>query len=230
MKTGLKLIYLCSAALSIFGCGTVVPKRSGLNPAAIDSLHLVHLPSLIYTISKGDQGEFNPLYSDSSLLIRETIYQDLYFPPSVSLINFEIPEDEKHIYQQFDQLIREVENKRKIKGITLNDSIYHFLQEKNIRYALLTFNTGFSRDKGNMGKQVAKSIAIGVLSLGTIIPIPSKAYCTSIGLILDRENRNIAFYRRQSQEMEPLKPKYLKMQHKAIIKSYFKDPDEVQKW
>ncbi len=202
----------------LWGCGTTARLKSGLSPHAIDSLYAYHLPSLIFTISKGNKQESNYFYSDSSLAIRKKVFEDMELAPAMITRT----DYDKSIHNHFWSLLNEVERKRKIKGVIPNDSILNFLEKENVNYALITFNSGFSREKGNYGGQLAKGAAIGILTLGMVVPVPMKANSTSITCIIDAQNKEIAFYRKKTAELEPLKYKNLDQQFTSLLNSYFK--------
>lgn len=201
----------------LWGCGTTARLKSSLSPHAIDSLHVYHLPSLIFTISKGNKQESNYFYSDSSLTIRKKVFENMELAPVVVTS----ADYDKSIHNHFWNLLNEVERKRKIKGVIPNDSIIHFLENEHARYALVTFNSGFSREKGNYGGQIAKGAAIGILTLGMVVPVPMKANSTSITCIIDTRNKEIAFYRKKTAELEPLKYNNLDQQFTSLLNSYF---------
>lgn len=221
MKRIACLLAILSLGVIFIGCGTNVPQKSNLNSSEIDSLYAFHLPSLIYTIAKGNKSEFNAFYSDYSLSIRKMVFDDIKPGNSVKVLPVEYSGDYKKINRYLWNVIVEMEQKKKINGIVLSDSILNFMEQKNIQYALVTFNSGFSREKGNLNKQVAKGIGVGLLTLGMAMPVPVKANTQTICYIIDRKNRNIAFYKKVSEELEPLKFKNLQSQYRSLLDSYF---------
>ncbi len=201
----------------VWSCGTTSPLRSKLSPLMIDSLHTYHLPSLVFTISKGNKQEPDPFYSDSSLSIRKKVFENVVVPVVL------IPDSghEKTLSKYLWILMNEVEKKRKIKGVVPGDSILTILEKEKVRYALVTFNSGFSREKGNYGEQLVKGVAVGVVTLGMFVPVPLKANSTSVTYIIDTQNKEIAFYRKKTAELEPLKYKNLNRQYQSLLNSYF---------
>lgn len=122
--------------------------------------------------------------------------------------------------KRFFEVINAVERKRKIKGITLNDTLVNYLETNNIKYAILTFQAGFTREQGNYGTQVAKGLGIGILTLGLVVPIPVKSNSTIVCCVLDTRNKNVAFYRKRTAEVEPLEEKVINRQIRIIIDSW----------
>lgn len=52
-----------------------------------------------------------------------------------------------------------------------------------------------------------------------VVPVPVKA--NSITCIIDTQNKGIAFYRKKTAELEPLKYENLDQQFSALLNSYF---------
>lgn len=195
---------------------------SNRKPYEIDSVSVCHLPSFITAIEKGNQQKFSQSYSDSAFYLRYSSFKST-MPQTVNISAMEFSDEaEKNkMLKSFFDLINTVERKRKIKGVVLNDTITDFLQQRKTKYAIITFNTGFTREQGNYGKELAKGVGIGILTLGMYAPIAIKANSTVICCVLDTKNRNIAFYRRKTAELEPLKPKNIERQIKALMDSFF---------
>lgn len=221
MKKLFLLFTIALIALLELGCGTTVPQVSTRKPAEVDTAYVYHMPSLIYSIDRGNRGNYHSLYSDSALSIRSQVFKEAAnLPMQFSTLNFK-NESEKWFFDKYlNSVINFVESKRKISKFTLEDTVANYLQSKNVRYALITFQTGFTRTPSNYGKEVAKSIGIGLLTLGTFIPVPIKANSTIICFVIDVERKNIAFYRRKLIQNEPLESKIIRKQIKVIMYSW----------
>ncbi len=70
----------------------------------------------------------------------------------------------------------------KVKSTPLMDSI---IKSHDQRFALCLVDTGFGRKKGNYGKQIAKGIGVGILTMGVYTPVPYKANTTLYAMIVD---------------------------------------------
>lgn len=221
----MKRVLFCFAALTIsilqFSCGTTVPLLSNRKSYDVDTASVYHLPSLITSIAKGNRQEFNELYSDSTLNIRSRDFNQ-HLPKYITPVAFEFAnvEEEEQMSKRFFEVLNAVENKKKIKGITLDDRLVNYLENKNIKYVILTFQAGFTREQGNYGKQVAKGLGIGILTLGLLVPVPIKSNSTIVCCVLDTRNKNVAFYRKRTAEVEPLEEQVINRQIRIIIDSW----------
>lgn len=202
-------------------CGTTVPLLSNRKSYDVDTASVYHLPSLITSIAKGNRQEFNELYSDSTLNIRSRDFNQ-HLPKYITPVSFEFmnAEEEQEMTKSFFEIINSVEREKKIKGIKLADYLVNYLESKNTRYLILTFQAGFTRTSSNYGAQVAKGLGIGILTLGLLVPVPIKSNSTIVCCILDTRNKNITFYRKRTAEVEPLDEKVINRQIRIIIDSW----------
>lgn len=221
MKRILFSIAVITISLLQISCGTTVPLLSNRKPYEVDTAFVYHLPSLITSIAKRNNQEFNNLYSDSTYKIRTRIFNQI-LPQSITPVSFEFMDlaEEQQMNKSFFEILNIVERERKIKGIKLNDKLVNYLERKNTRYLILTFHAGFTRTQSNYAGQVAKGIGIGILTLGVLVPVPVKSNSTIICCILDTRNKNIAFYWKRTAEVEPLDEKIINRQIRIIIDSW----------
>jgi hypothetical protein len=214
-------VSVCLISVFFMACGTTVPKMSKRKFSEIDSLHFLHIPSQISSIRTANKSEFNKVFSDSaSLLIDSSFLAAL--PSNIILKKLIQESDFERIKYNKEclKLMAQIESKRKIKGIIVSDSLLKGLDNQNIKYLLVTYNFGFTREKGNFGNQVAKGIGVGIITLGMFVPITIKANSTIISMIIDVPNKNLAFYHRNIGEYEPLIPKNVMRQAKESIDFY----------
>jgi hypothetical protein len=93
--------------------------------------------------------------------------------------------------------------------------------DNNIDYAICIYHSGFSRERGNYGAQIAKGFAIGLLTLGMYYTTPIKASSNIFICILDRRNLNIALYGKNlRQDFEPGEKKNTDRQLNKIFDKY----------
>jgi hypothetical protein len=221
MKRILFSIAVITISFLQFSCGTTVPLLSNRKSYDVDTASVYHLPSLITSITKGNRQEFNEFYSDSTLIVRSRDFNQ-HLPKYITPVPFGFMnlEEEQQMSKLFFEVINAVESKRKIKGISLNNTLVNYLEENNIKYVILTFQAGFTREQGNYGKQVAKGLGIGILTLGLVVPVPVKSNSTIICCVLDTRNKNIAFYRKRTAEVEPLEENVINRQIRIIMDSW----------
>lgn len=221
MKKVLLSIVIIGISLCQIGCSTTVPLLSNRKPYEVDTAFVYHLPSQITTIVKGNKQEFNEVYSDSTFNIRNNVFNNhllTYITPIP--LKFSDSYEKMDMEQRLFDIINTVEQNRKINGITLTDNMVRFLERNKIKYMILTFHAGFTRERGNYGGEIVKGAGIGLLTLGMFTPIPVKANSTMVCCILDTKNKNIAFYRKRTAEVEPLSEKIINRQLKLIMDSW----------
>lgn len=115
-----------------------------------------------------------------------------------------------------------VEHNQQIKDLVLSDKMLSLLGKYDQDYVMGVVSFGFTRVKGNYGKQIAKGMVVGILSLGLYTPIPIKSSSTLICFIVDRKNKNIAFYRKSvKQDNDPTDFKVLEKQINGMLSQYF---------
>ncbi|GAB3504583.1 hypothetical protein [Emticicia fontis] len=221
MKRILFSIAVVTISLFQFSCGTTVPLLSNRKSYEVDTASVYHLPSMITSIAKANRQEFNEIYSDSSLNIRSRDFNQ-HLPKYMTPVSFEFknPEEEQEMIKSFFDIINMVEREKKIKGIKLSSYLVNYLESKNTKYLILTFQAGFTRTASNYGTQVAKGLGIGLLTLGLVRPIPIKSNSTIVCCVLDTRNKNIAFYRKRTAEVEPVDEKVINRQIRIIIDSW----------
>ncbi len=128
------------------------------------------------------------------------------------------------VENELGYLVQQINLRKGIEGITLTESIDKMLEKNGQRFGLATVVTGFSRKKGNYGGQVAKGLAMGVLTLGMIIPTPMKANVTIFTFIFDSENNEIAFYKKsKSTEDEPTDSEIIEKKLISLFYGYLYD-------
>ena len=72
-------------------------------------------------------------------------------------------------------LIQSTMTKRNLEGIKITPVLDSILESRNQRFGLGVLAVGFGRRKGNYGGQIAKGVAVGVLTLGLFVPVPIKS-------------------------------------------------------
>lgn len=125
------------------------------------------------------------------------------------------------VEKEFVFLIQSAINTRKLEGIPLTPTIDSILESRNQRFAIGIVGTGFGRRKGNYGGQVAKGVAVGLLTLGLYIPSPVKSNLTLYSVIVDSEKNEITFFRNTSPvEKSPTDPRLIEKQLDKLYKGY----------
>ncbi len=110
-----------------------------------------------------------------------------------------------------------VEKKKKFALPPYLDSL---LMESGYTYGLIFYQNGFLRKKGNYGKQVWKSIGLGVLTMGNYIENPHKSSANLYLFLLDGRKKTITCIgQNEAQDQNPTDPKLLDKQLQTIIEN-----------
>ena len=121
-------------------------------------------------------------------------------------------------------LVRLITQRKKLNGIPLPYTIDSILKNNNQRFALATIATGFGRRKGNYGGQVAKGAAVGILTLGMVIPTPVKSNLTLYAFIFDADKDEITYYKKSMPvEKEPTDQQVMDKQLIKLFNGYLYD-------
>ena len=82
---------------------------------------------------------------------------------------------------------------------------------------------GFSRTGGNYATQVAKSVGIALLTLGSVYTVPYKDKSNLHLFLIDSEKDQIAYQIHSiAPDYNPLKPKHVEKQFKYLFKEFRK--------
>jgi hypothetical protein len=210
--------------ISISSCSTSSIMKSRVNPKEINELAVIEPFSFISYIEKGNKAFPNDTLSmKSSRLMREVI--DLY-KPSIPLSEETL---EVYDFELRNKLIREVktlmysaQSNRQVSSLRITPLLDSLLVNNDKRFGLVMVNTGFTRRPGNYGNQIAKGVAMGVLTLGMYYETPIKSNSTLYAMILDSEQKNVTFFRRSMlPDKDPMNEAVLKRQMYDIFKGYF---------
>ena len=219
----LKKILFFGAALIFSSCGTNKFLTSEVSSNEISNLSYFESLSYIQYIEKGNKSKL----SDS--LSRITTFKlDSILVKNKSKINVSdkiiIDNDtlKAQIETEIAYLAQLITKQRKLDEIMLTPAIDSVLESNNQRFALLNVATGFGRKKGNYGGQVAKGVAVGILTLGMAIPTPIKSNLTLHSFIFDAQENKIAFYKKSLPiEKEPTDAEAIEKQLILMFNGYF---------
>jgi len=216
-------LFLCLTCFILYSCTTTKPLTSGVAPSEVTDLKLLEPFSYISMIKKNNRGELDDSLSAVS---RELICKVLHdLQGQVPLTGEIILSDSainKTLEKEFESLILTADKTGNISTLKITPVIDRILEANNTRFGLLTVSTGFTRARGNYGKQVAKGAGLAILTLGMYYQTPVKAYSAMYVMIVDSKEDNISFFRKSYlQDKEPLDETVLAKQFKDIFKGYF---------
>ncbi|GAA4359016.1 hypothetical protein GCM10023185_25220 [Hymenobacter saemangeumensis] len=114
------------------------------------------------------------------------------------------------LYQQaYQQIFRAAEGiayRQRLETSANLPAIDHLLAGPGPRYVLLTALRGFTRTSENYSGQLAKTIGVGLLTMGMVVPVSVKARSDIYFLIYDRQQRQVVYFNQTPPmaEQEPL--------------------------
>ena len=223
MRLVSKFLFVSAIAMPFLtSCGTNRQLTSSRKPRQIDSILIMQPLASIEWLNKNNMPRFDKNVSDKvSLDIFESIEKNL----PKRIVKQYLAVDSVELFKLYDEiyaLVNQVEYAGNIDNIPLSSGMMEVLTNNNFKYAIGAYCTGFTREKGGYGKEVAKSFAIALLSLGTLVPEPVKNSTTVICFIVDRDKKNITFYRRKGVEgAEPTRKNDLDVLISRMLNPYF---------
>lgn len=220
----MKQIYILGLALILISCGTNKFLTSSVTSSEVKDVDYFEPFTYIQLIEKGNK----PIFSDSLSTITKRNLDSIIESKASTLrlsekILIENDTLRARVEDELGYLTQLIFQQRKLDGIKLTPAIDSILKNKNQRFAMATIATGFGRKKGNYGGQVAKGVAVGILTLGMAVPTPVKSNLTLYTYIFDSEKGEVAFYRRllPNKEKEPTDPAFIEKQIINTFNGYY---------
>ncbi len=214
------LLLICCGFIS---CTVTKPLTSDVTPAEVTDLKLLEPYSYISMIKKGNQGELDDSISDISKQLNMDALKSYTGKIPLKGEIFLTDSTVNHqLEKEYEQLILTAEKNRDITHLRITPTLDKVLESNETRFGLVVVASGFTRVKGNYGKQVLKGAALGILTLGMYYETPIKAYSTVYAMIVDAQMDNVAFFRKSFlQDLEPINPNVLSKQYEDIFEKYF---------
>jgi hypothetical protein len=196
---------------------------SNVNPTEVTDLKLLEPFSYISMIKKGNRGQLDDSISSISKQLNINILKS--FNGEIPIAGDIILTDttiNKTLEKEYENLILTADRNKNISNLKITPTLDKILETNDTRFGLVVVCTGFTRAKGNYGKQIVKGAGLAILTLGMYYQTPVKAYSTIYAMIVDSKEDNVAFYRKSFlQDKEPLDESVLTKQIKDIFKGYF---------
>jgi len=216
-------IILFLSCLIFSACTTTRPLTSDVNPTEITDLKLLEPFSYISKIEKGNKGKLN---DSLSLISKQLLYKVLDNLkgqiPLEGEITLSDTSVQRSLEKEIESLCLSADRSKNLINLKITPTIDRILEANETRFGLITVSTGFTRIKGNYGKEIAKGVALGILTLGMYVQTPVKAYSTIYAMIVDSKANNVSFYQKSFvQDKEPLDESVLTKQLQNIFKDYF---------
>ncbi|HEX8503838.1 MAG TPA: hypothetical protein VF630_00605 [Hymenobacter sp.] len=180
--------------------------RTGFQPRAVQAMPFASPVAQVATIQRGNQPEVNLEASvESARLMRKLLVShqaelhladELVIPDSL----------QQQASQEIYQAVNGIEKRQRLDTGAHLPALDYLLAGRTQRYVLVTATQGFTRLEGNYGNQLAKTIGVGLLTMGMMVPVAVKAKSDICLFIYDKEQRNIVYYNHTPPpaEREPL--------------------------
>ncbi len=216
-------IFLILSCIILSSCTATKLLTSNVQPTEVTNLKLLEPYSYISMIKKGNRGQLDDSISSISKQLNINVLKSfngqIPITGDIILIDSTINKD---LEKECENLILTAERNKSISNLKITPTLDKILEANDTRFGLIIICTGFTRLKGNYGKEIAKGAALGILTLGMYYQIPIKAYSTIYAMIVDSKEDNVAFYRKSfKQDLEPLDQEVLTNQYKKIFEGYF---------
>lgn len=218
----LKVILILGCFI-LSSCTTTKILTSDVKPTEVTDLKILEPFSYISMIKKGNRGQLDDSISFISrniiLKVLESYKGQLPVTSQIVLSDTAIVNS---LEKEYELLLLTADRTKNIANLKITPTLDKILEANETRFGLLIVSTGFTRTKGNYGKQIAKGAAMGILTLGMYYQTPVKAYSTIYAMIADSKEDNVAFFRKSFlQDMEPLDESVVTKQFKKIFDGYF---------
>lgn len=215
-------IYIVCLFFFFASCASSKFKTTAVKSAEIVDLQYFDPVSFISYIEKGNRGRIDDSLStkSKSLLIKATS-QVKQIPISDRLI-IEDPMTNDKLTREIVWMSQAAVRQKRTINLQLPPTLDSLLESKGKRFGLITFATGFTRRKGNFGGQVAKGVALGILTLGTYYQTPVKSNSIIYAMIADAQENNIAFFNLSVfSDHDPMDERVLQSQIQRLFEGYF---------
>ena len=218
-----KSIFLILRCVILSSCTATKLLTSNVHPAEVTDLKLLEPHSYISMIKKGNRGQLDDSISSISRQLNINVLKafngQLPITGDIFLTDSTI---NKTLEKEYENLVLTADKNKNITNLKITPTLDKILEANDTRFGLIVINTGFTRLKGNYGKEVVKGAALGILTLGMYYQTPIKAYSTIYVMIVDSKEDNVAFYKKSfKQDVEPLDKSVLTSQYKKIFEGYF---------
>ena len=216
-------LVLCSPLLvSLFSSCSTQGFVSSVTRADIRQMTMFETLANVGVIEKGNKIVYNDSLTKIAKALFETeLNNDKTLPVSESFFSEDSVINNKIQYEIYF-IMTCLERNIRPKDIPVPPTVDSILCSRNERFGVLAYNWGFTRSTGNYAGQIAKGIAIGILTMGSYYTVPYKDMTRNGLIIVDAKNHNLAYVATAARESSPLEAKTYQKQLKDLLKKYKK--------
>jgi len=228
MKTlNITTAFLIFMTVVLASCSTPRRLTSDVKPMEVSEVLKIEAISYISLIEKGNMMTHNDSLSAIAQMALDKSVEQLR--EELRLSSDEIIISDLFDYEQLEEeilfLIRSLENSRDVRDVAITSSLEFLLSGNGKRFGLIVVQKGFARTGGNYRGQIAKNIGLGIAT-GLLTGVatyrtPMKSNSTLYAIIVDNQEKNVAFFNQSWQEKDPTKQENITTQLKRTFEKYF---------
>jgi hypothetical protein len=217
MRYFLPLVILATGLSSCAASSGIV--RSGFQPQAIQGMLFATPVAQIALVEQGNQPELHEDASAESVRLMRKLLSahqpELHLRGELLIPDSLQPKARQEIYRA----VEGIERRQRLDTGAHLPVLDYLLTAQNQRYLLVTATEGFTRTDGNYGNQLAKSIGVGLLTMGMMVPTSTKAKSIICLFIYDSQQKVIVYYSHTPPpaEREPLDEAVLDKQLRTML-------------
>ena len=221
----MRTLFSLAICLILTACGTKLPYISA-DKSELTEIACFYPFSYIEFIETGNQTKYNDSLSREAEMLHRNILEN---HSKTFRITARIPladeQNQASLEDEVNMLISRITQSKGLKQQAIPATMDSLLKTSGKRFGLITVNTGFSRIKGNYGRQVAANVALGVIT-GVLTGIswyqvPTKASSTVYTMIDDSMKGEIVFFDHSTVEANPLDDGVIEKQLTKLINHCF---------
>ena len=222
---------VCIVLLVVASCSSCATSKfinSDVKPIEISWMLKIEPFSYISLIETGNRSTYDEAISSSTKIVLNESVEAFRVRLRLSSKEIKITNsfENAQLEQELNFLIMSAEQNRNKNNIPITPLISSLLSANDARFGLIIIQNGFTRAKGNYGGQIAKAVGIGIvtglLTGVAFTPMTVKAQSTLHAMIVDNQNKNVAFYNKSIlKDKEPTAKENILKQIDKVFEKYF---------
>ena len=210
----------CALSLLFFSCSSSRMQTSGVKPQEINNVLLITPVSLVSLVGKGNQGVFDKGISYQTRLNLQSSL--IFYTPNIQYIHVKLDTTTYYqVYKELQNLKMNYGAKKTIAELKIPLVIESLMNTHQANYSIALYHEGFTRTKKNRNGEIAKTIAVPILTLGMIGYSSVQSFSTVDCFIFDNQRKNIAFYNTNVTNQEPVETATAHHHIRQIFEGYF---------
>lgn len=189
-------------------------------PSLVADVKIVPAISRLSLIIEGNKSAFNDSLSfAANIILKKVLEVNTKKVKAVDFLNdgnIDSVQRTKAIIKLFNEILKN----KKLDSVKIPEE-FNVLYSDSAKYILVVFQRGFTREKGNFGKQVGKSVATGILTLGMAYSSPIKFNSSIYACIVNNEAKKVSFFNNSELQIDPLKHDDVQKQFLKLFEKYF---------